>query len=90
MNNTTVNTARSTGTNQANLSPVQPLTTEVVSMKHLIGTATVVVLIVVATVVAGIFDVQQMVQSAEVGQNLIQSLDDQMLLAGTGGNWDGG
>lgn len=86
MNNTTVNAARNT---VATLSPVQAQTTELVTMKHLVGTAVITLIIVVATVAAGLFDVQQMVQSAEVGQNLIQGLDNQMLLVENGG-WTGG
>jgi len=86
MKNTTVNAV----TSQATLSPVQAQTTELVSAKHLIAAAAITLVIVLATAVAGIFDVQQMVQSAEVGQNYIQSLDDQMLLAGTGDQWGGG
>jgi len=97
MKNATVNTVASQArnavvsslNNTATLSPVQAQTTELVTMKHLIGTAAITAIIVVATVAAGLFDVQQMVQSAEVGQNYIQSIDDTMLIA-EGNGWDGG
>ncbi len=88
-NTTARNTVASPVNSQSTLSPIQAQTTEVVTMKHLIGTAAITVVIVLATVVAGLFDVQQMIQSAQVSQEMFNNINDTMLIA-SDGDWTGG